>query len=75
LPPEKRKIVELIPFLAPTIGEEKAKEVIGETAKKLGFSEEISKEEGLQILEKITEMGGLVGITARFAKAQVHLHW
>ena len=65
----------LIPLLSQTIGEEKAREVIEDTARRLGMSlpAGLVEREVLSLLDAIAATPGIVGITARFAKSRVHL--
>jgi hypothetical protein len=65
------KIAEL---LSKSIGQEKANEVVLQASKDLNIKgDSLEKEEALQILEKIGESPGLVGIVARLAKVRVRL--
>ena len=74
---KKWPIVELERLLSPSLGQEKACEVVGESARALGvWSDQITQQQALAILERIASLSpGLIGITARFAKSQVVLRW
>ncbi|MFK7989534.1 MAG: hypothetical protein AB8I08_26190 [Sandaracinaceae bacterium] len=68
-------LAQLIPLLAQTIGEEKARDVIETAAEGLGLSvkDGLLGAEVLALLDEIATTPGIVGITARFAKSRVHL--
>jgi hypothetical protein len=59
------------------LGEEKATEIViaalGEL--RLPAASGFDQGDALKILEVIAKTPGIVGITARFAKSHVHLHW
>ena len=58
------------------LGEAKANDVVLKTARELGLPTEMfDGRQALQILEAIARQPGLVGITARFAKARAILRW
>ncbi|MCC6811799.1 MAG: hypothetical protein IT381_30500 [Deltaproteobacteria bacterium] len=61
-------------LISPSVGEEKARALVAETAQALGMSgERLETEQCLQVLEVIAKQPGLVGISARFAKSRFHL--
>lgn len=66
---------ELIPLLSQTIGEDKARDVIVEAARRLQLSlaDGLHEQDVLSLLDDIAASPGIVGITARFAKSRVHL--
>ena len=65
---------ELVELLSPSLGEEKAGELVAATAASLGLNlDNLDENQALQILEKLAGTPGLVGITARFAKARALL--
>ena len=58
------------------LGEAKARDVVAKATKALNISgNEIATPQALLVLEKIAAEPGLVGITARFAKARAILSW
>lgn len=58
------------------LGEAKARDVIAKTTKALNFpSHELERWQALQVLESIAAEPGLIGITARFAKARAVMRW
>ena len=62
-------------LLSETVGIERAEASIDEAARGLGISLDgfIGVPRALEILERIAQTPGIVGITARFAKSRVHL--
>ena len=66
---------ELASMLSQNLGIEKAKELVGEAADQLGLSDDLTSAQCLDVLEKVAEQPGLVGIAARFAKSRVLLRW
>jgi hypothetical protein len=62
---------DLLGLLAPSVGEEKAKEAILQAAKALGLSStDLTRPEALQILDVMAKSPGLLGVAARFGKAR-----
>lgn len=58
------------------LGEAKALDVITKAARELHFSSrEFESQQVLLLLERIAAEPGLIGITARFAKARAVLRW
>ena len=66
---------ELAALLSQNLGIEKGLELVGVAARELQFGPQLTKEQGLAILEHIAVQPGLVGIAARFAKSRVLLRW
>ncbi|MDP3277531.1 MAG: hypothetical protein Q8Q09_20260 [Deltaproteobacteria bacterium] len=64
---------ELATLLAHAIGAEQALSVVERTCKTMSFGESGTVADGLRVLERIAQEPGLVGITARFAKARFAL--
>jgi hypothetical protein len=65
---------ELIRMLSPSLGQQKAEMLILKAAATLGLNPEVvARSDALRIMEKIAEEGGIVSVTARFAKSRVHL--
>lgn len=63
-------------YLAKAMGEESADETVRDVANELDVGpDEFTAEQALLILEEIAQRPGLVGITARYAKARVHIRW
>jgi hypothetical protein len=64
----------LVALLAPTLGQEKAEEVVLGSLRLLGLPEDsLDQRQALAMLEQLAAVPGLVGVTARFAKARVIL--
>jgi hypothetical protein len=59
------------------LGDEKAAELVTSALGELGMptASGLAQDEALKALELIAKTPGIVGITARFAKSHVHLHW
>jgi hypothetical protein len=72
---ERRVAVErLVELLAPSVGQEKSEEAVREAMGRLGFEgDELDGRQSLRVLELLATMGGIVGVTARFAKARLLL--
>jgi hypothetical protein len=65
---------ELTALLASSLGEEKAKEVVEEALRKLGaLHDTFPLSQGVAALDELARSEGLVGVTARFAKARLLL--
>jgi hypothetical protein len=64
-------------LLRSALGEEKATEIVTATLGEMQLSapEGLDQGEALKVLEALAKTPGIVGITARFAKSHVHLHW
>jgi hypothetical protein len=64
----------LVALLAPTLGQEKAEDVVVGALRLLGLPEDnLDQRQALAMLEQLAGVPGLVGVTARFAKARVIL--
>jgi aspartokinase len=64
----------IIDLLASTLGEEASVELVHAALRRLGIEgEELDSRDAMRLLEAIAAVPGLVGITARFAKARVIL--
>jgi hypothetical protein len=62
---------ELLTYLAPSLGEEKAAEVLVATSAKLGLSRgPYARADALRILEAMAKSDGVIGVVARFATAR-----
>jgi hypothetical protein len=67
---------ELLAYLAPSLGEEKAIEVLVATSAKLGLSRgPYSRPDALRILEAMAKAEGVIGVVARFATARFVLKY
>lgn len=64
---------ELGGMLSRALGEEKANEIVRNTAEQLSFGDPLTSDEALRLLDMLSKEEGIVGITARFVKTQVHL--
>jgi hypothetical protein len=65
---------EIAPLLAHTMGEEKGMEAIVWGVRRLGLPDDrLDREQAVTLFELLAQQEGLVGITARFAKARLHL--
>lgn len=76
MPPPTIARRELAKMISNTIGDHKAEYAVAAacTAAGLGAgAEELTWEQALDVLGRIAETPGIVGITARFAKSRMHL--
>lgn len=65
---------ELVEALSRALGNEKAKQVIDNACRERGIvPEQLTKSSALETLEALSHTPGLVGVTARFAKARLAL--
>jgi hypothetical protein len=65
---------ELVAVLARTLGDEKARETFDAECKRLSLSStRLSLASALSLLDDLAAIGGLVAVTARFAKARLAL--
>jgi hypothetical protein len=65
---------ELVAMFARTLGDEKARETIDAECKRLSLSSKrLSIASALSLLDDLAAIGGLVAVTARFAKARLAL--
>ena len=65
---------ELVALLASTVGQDRADEAVGEVARRLGLpSRSLSRDQTMAVLDDLASRPGLVGVTARFAKARAIL--
>lgn len=64
---------ELVGQLSPAIGEEKAREVIAGVAHSMGFVDEMSREQALELLARVADTPGIVGVCARFVRTRLLL--
>ena len=64
----------LIDLFVSTLGEEKSAETVRAAMRHQGFDEaELTRDQALSVLEALATVPGIVGVTARFAKARVIL--
>jgi hypothetical protein len=67
---------ELVDLLASSLGAKKAEHVVSEAAGELELVDgELPLDVALSLLDKIAEEPGIVGISARFARARAVLRW
>jgi len=65
---------EVAELLAPSMGQERARELVETSARKLGLElEALGREEVAAILDDLATTGGVVSVVARFAKARALL--
>lgn len=66
---------DLLALLAPSVGEEKAREAIAQTAKALHLpSTALTRAHALAIMEELAKSPGLLGVAARLGMARFLLH-
>ncbi len=76
LAPKRLPISELVTLIAPTIGQEKAAESIAFAIRLKGIVEDkLTQEQALAVFEVLSQNEGIVGVTARFAKARLVLRY
>jgi hypothetical protein len=67
-------ISELVGLLAGTVGQERAEDAVLEVVRRLGLpTRSLSRDQTLAVLDDLAVRPGLVGVTARFAKARAIL--
>lgn len=65
---------ELVGLLASTVGQERAEEAVLEVVRRLGLPPRaLSRDQTMLVLDDLAARAGLVGVTARFAKARAIL--
>lgn len=65
---------EVIDLLAPSVGQERARELVETSARKLGLAlETLGRDDVSAIMDDLATTGGVVGVVARFAKARALL--
>ncbi len=70
----KIEMSELVNMLGQSVGDEKARHVLENHARRKGVGlGPFRVEDALTILESVTEEPGIVGTSARFAKSRLHL--
>ena|SRR5579859_895773 len=68
---ERTTLAEVVALLAPTLGQEKSEEVVGETARSLGIlGDEFTVSKALAVLDALGKWSGMVGVAARFARTR-----
>lgn len=70
-----RTQADLAALLSPSIGVEKAASIVATAAAGLGYGQQLTQQQSLELLETIAAESGIVGISARFAKSRVLLRW
>ena len=66
---------ELAEMLARSLGLPRAQEAVDVAADALQAEAEMSDDAALDVLARIADQPGLIGISARFAKSRAHLTW
>jgi len=65
---------EIVGLLASTVGQERAEEAVLEAVRRLGLpARALSRDQTMMVLDDLAARAGLVGVTARFAKARAIL--
>ncbi|HVY49259.1 MAG TPA: hypothetical protein VHB21_25385 [Minicystis sp.] len=74
--PRRLPLSELVALIASTIGEEKAQESIAFALRLKGITDDrLTQEQALAVFEVLASHEGIVGVTARFAKARLVLRY
>jgi hypothetical protein len=72
--PSTLALREIVPMLAHAVGQEKSHEAILAGVRRLGLPEDrLDRDQAGTLFEDLAQQGGLVGVTARFAKARLIL--
>jgi enoyl-CoA hydratase/carnithine racemase len=72
MPLDRVSVARLTELLAPAVGNEKARELVLDTARQFGYTgEELSFEQAANLLELIGKSPGVVGVAARFASKRI----
>lgn len=72
--PQRIERKQIVGLLAPTLGDEKSEEVVLAAVTRRQLPEEtLDQQQALAVLEDLAAQHGLVGVTARFAKARLIL--
>ncbi len=66
---------DLAEILSRTLGIDAARAHVDRAAAALGVDDNLTSADALFILEALAGEPGIVGISARFAKARIHLAW
>ena len=65
-------VARLVSQLAPALGQEKSEQLVGDALRALGFGGgELSLEQALSTLDQLGTTPGIIGVTARFARARL----
>jgi hypothetical protein len=66
--------IDLLPWLAPALGREKARDATTAAAHRLGLDpRSLSREQAMTVLDELAREGGIVGVVARFARSRLVL--
>ncbi len=72
--PSKVRVKDLARMLAASIGDARGEEVVKATLARLSLTEsEVTRDQALEVLEILAKEAGVIGVTARFAKARMLL--
>jgi hypothetical protein len=71
----KKSRADLTSILSRSLGEDGARAHVDRAADGLGLGDALGIGDALRVLEQLADEPGNVGISARFAKARVHLAW
>jgi hypothetical protein len=72
--PQRVERKQIVGLLAPTLGDEKSEEVVvGAITRRQLPKDTLDQQQALEVLEDLAAQHGLVGVTARFAKARLIL--
>jgi hypothetical protein len=72
--PSTLALRELVPLLSHAVGQEKAHDAILAGVRRLSLPEDrLGRDQAALLFEDLAQQGGLVGVTARFAKARLIL--
>jgi len=67
---------EIAALLAPSIGEERARELVEAAVRKLGYkADALDREQATRVFDELAKATGVVGAVARFAKARALLQF
>ena len=63
----------MVELLVETLGDRRARALIGRTVRLLGLAYPLSRSDGLRVLEGLAIHENVVGVAARFAMMRFHL--
>ena len=72
----ERNLRDVATLLSQSLGQVNAELLVRREARVVGFrGEMVTRDQALVLLEHLAKQRGIVGITARFAMARLHLVW